>query len=91
MADADIEAAADAAAMAGYQPHWGPAEPNGAPAGRASASSPVMTLIPISRLTPGTPIVGISPDEFNGAVCEMWCHDDGTWTAEVRIPAHQDG
>jgi hypothetical protein len=41
----------------------------------------------------GAQAVTAIPDgaDLDGAVCELWRQDDGSWTAEVRIPAHQDG
>jgi hypothetical protein len=29
--------------------------------------------------------------DLDGAICELWDRGDGTYTAEIRIPAHQRG
>jgi len=47
--------------------------------------SPTLVLLPIS-MSPGQPIVSVPPGSLNGAVAELQHHEDGTITAEIRIP-----
>lgn len=50
------------------------------------AAGEKLVLMPLS-MSPGAPIVSVPPGAINGAVAELIQREDGTITAEIRIPA----
>jgi hypothetical protein len=54
------------------------------------ADSEMLVLLPVS-MSPGQPILSIPPGDIDGAVAELATREDGTITAEIRIPAPKPG